>query len=133
MIRDKLFWFYAYDQSQRNFPGTARPSDPNDLFAPANAALPAGETCSTDSLHHASALSLSTEGDYNSWLIAALYGVSFQAGSAYYTQGLGIVQSLIGSVPRIRRPGHQPAQAGLPDQRPQPPVADVQPHALLLS
>jgi hypothetical protein len=101
LIRNKLFFFYAYDQEARNFPGISRPSDPNDLFAPANATLPAGETCSTNAFT-ASTLTLSTEGDYNACLIAALYGTSFQAGAAYYTQGLGILQSLIGYVPRTQ-------------------------------
>jgi len=101
LIHDKLFWFYTYDQERRNFPGISRPTDPNDMFAPANATLPTGETCSTSSFT-SSTLTLSTEGDYNACEIAALYGVSFQAGAAYYTQGLGIVQSLIGIVPRTQ-------------------------------
>jgi hypothetical protein len=99
ILRDKLFWFYAYDQSRRNFPGTAAPKDPNDLFAPSNSVLPAGETCTTSAFTSTS-LTLSTEGDYNACEIAALYGTSFQAGSAYYTQGLGIVNSFLGTVPR---------------------------------
>jgi len=78
LIHDKLFWFYAYDQSRRNFPGTAAPRDPNDLFAPSNVVLPAGETCSTSSFT-STTLTLSTEGDYNACEMAALYGVSFQA------------------------------------------------------
>jgi hypothetical protein len=40
IIHDKLFWFYGYDQQQRNFPGTARASDPADTFAQANSTLP---------------------------------------------------------------------------------------------
>jgi Carboxypeptidase regulatory-like domain/TonB dependent receptor len=99
IIRDKLFWFYAYDQSRRNFPGTARPTDPNDLLAPSNAVLPSGETCSTTAFT-STALTLSTEGDYNACAIAALYGTSYQGGSAYYTQGLGIVNSFLGTLPR---------------------------------
>jgi hypothetical protein len=101
LLRDKLFWFYTYDQERRNFPGVSRPSDPNDFFAPSNATLPSTETCSTSSFTTAS-LSYSAEGDYNACLIAALYGVSFQAGSAYYQQGLGILQSFIGIVPRVQ-------------------------------
>ena len=42
-------------------------------------------------------LTFSTEGDYNACALSALYGLnSFQAGSAYYTQGLGILKSFIG-------------------------------------
>jgi hypothetical protein len=99
ILHDKLFWIYTYDQERRNFPAISRPTDPNDFFAPSNAQLPAGETCSTTQFT-TTAITYSAEGDYNSCLIAALYGVSFQAGSAYYQQGLGILQSFIGTVPR---------------------------------
>jgi hypothetical protein len=101
LLRDKLFFIYTYDQERRNFPGISRPTDPNDFFAPSNATLPVGETCSTTAFT-TTTLSLSAEGDYNSCLIAALYGVPFQAGSAYYQQGLGILQSFVGIVPRTQ-------------------------------
>jgi hypothetical protein len=100
---DKIFWFYAYDQVRRNFPGTGRAPDPNDTFAPSNATLPAGETCTPRSggqFTATGAPTLSTEGDYNSCAIAANLGVNFQAGSAYYQQGLNIISSFLGTVPR---------------------------------
>lgn len=100
LLRNKLFWFYAYDQERRNFPGTGRAPDPNDTFAPSNATLPAGETCNSNTFTSTS-LSLSTEGDYNACAIAASFGISFQAGSAYYQQGLNIVSSFLGTVPRV--------------------------------
>jgi hypothetical protein len=99
ILHDKLFFIYTYDQERRNFPAISRPTDPNDVLAPSNATLPAGETCSTTAFTTTS-LTYSAEGDYNACEIAALYGVSFQAGSAYYQQGLGVVASLIGIVPR---------------------------------
>jgi hypothetical protein len=98
--RQKLFWFYAYDQARRNFPGTGRAPDPNDTFAPSNATLPGGETCNATSFT-SSSLSLATEGDYNACAIAASFGTNFQAGSAYYNQGLNIVSSFLGTVPRV--------------------------------
>jgi hypothetical protein len=101
IIKDKLFWIYTFDQERRNFPAIARPSDPNDFFAPSNAQLPSNETCSTTAFT-TTAITYSAEGDYDSCLIAALYGVSFQAGSAYYQQGLGILQSFTGSVARTQ-------------------------------
>ncbi|MGA3011696.1 MAG: TonB-dependent receptor [Terracidiphilus sp.] len=105
---DKLFWFYAYDQNRRNFPGTGRAPDPNDTFAPSNATLPSGEeTCTQNPVSGAitqftatSSPTYSTEGDYNACAIAATMGVNFQAGSAYYQQGLGIISSFLGTVPR---------------------------------
>jgi hypothetical protein len=96
---DKLFWFYAYDQGRRNFPGTGRAPDPGDTFAPSNASLSSGETCTTSNFTSTS-LSLSTEGDYNACAIAASFGVDYQAGAAYYQQGLGIISSFLGAVPR---------------------------------
>jgi hypothetical protein len=47
IIKDKLFWFYTYDQFQRNFPGTAVPSNPGAFFQAPDAALPAPYTCAT--------------------------------------------------------------------------------------
>jgi len=103
---DKIFWFYAYDQVRRNFPGTGRAHDPNDTFAISNATLPSTETCTgTGSSIHAftatGSPTYSTEGDYSSCALAAALGVNFQAGSAYYQQGLGLVSSYLGTVPRV--------------------------------
>ena len=102
LIRDKLFWFYSYDEERRNFPFDSRPNDPSDVFAPSNPTLPAGETCSTSSFTTSNTLSVLTGGDYSACEIAAMYGVSYQVGSAYYTQGLGILQSFTGMVPRTQ-------------------------------
>ncbi|WP_035347357.1 TonB-dependent receptor [Edaphobacter aggregans] len=38
LIKDKLFWFYAYDQYKRNFPGTAKAGNPGLFFAAPTAA-----------------------------------------------------------------------------------------------
>ncbi len=103
IIHDKLFWFYSYDQERRNFPFDARPTDTTDSLAPSNSFLPSSETCSTSTFTATTASqSVYTEGDYSSCEIAALFGTSFQAGSAYYTQGLGIVNSFTGVVPRVQ-------------------------------
>lgn len=99
LLRDKLYFIYTYDQERRNFPSISRPTDPNNFFAPSNATLPSTETCSTSAFTTAT-VTYTSVGDYNSCLIAALFGVSFQAGSAYYQQGLGILHSFIGVVPR---------------------------------
>ncbi|GGG98707.1 TonB-dependent receptor [Silvibacterium dinghuense] len=46
LIKDKLFWFYAYDQYRRNFPGVAKPSSPNAFFSQsADMALPSDDSC----------------------------------------------------------------------------------------
>jgi len=48
LITNRLFWFYAYDQFKRNFPGLAKPSSPAAFFNYwADLSLPSGATCST--------------------------------------------------------------------------------------
>ncbi len=91
LLRNKLFWFYSYDQSQRNFPGTARASDPSDTFSPADQVLPAGLTCSSSGLSY---------GDQGACGIQTAFGVSYQAAASYYQQGLGVIASFLGVVPR---------------------------------
>jgi len=100
LIHDKLFWFYSYDQSQRNFPGTARASDPTLTFAAADNTLPAGETCTSTASPSAWAAATYTAGDAYACQEALALGVPYQAGAAYYEQGLGIVSSFLGTVPR---------------------------------
>jgi Carboxypeptidase regulatory-like domain len=95
LLRDKLFWFYSYDQSRRNFPGTSRASDPTLTFSPADTTLPGGTTC------NAGTYSASTiGGDAYACKLANVFGLNYQAGAAYYTQGLGIISSFLGTVPR---------------------------------
>jgi hypothetical protein len=45
IVKDKLFWFVAYDRYHHNFPGTAVPTSPSNFFAYPDAALPSGKTC----------------------------------------------------------------------------------------
>ena len=45
IIKDKLFFFYAFDQFKRNFPGTAKANNPGSFFTQPDAALPAGYAC----------------------------------------------------------------------------------------
>jgi hypothetical protein len=102
LLHDKLFWFYSYDQSQRNFPGTARASDPTDTFAAADSTLPNGVTCTGGNLNTTSG---TAPGDGAACQEANALNLgsgpgAYQAGAAYYTQGLGVISSFLGAVPR---------------------------------
>ncbi len=106
ILRDKLFFFYSYDQSRRNFPGTATASTATaGLFAPADATLPAGESCSAGK---GTNTTTTLTGDYGVCSLAyALYltsgqsvAASYQQGAALYNQGLGVLASFLGPVPR---------------------------------
>jgi hypothetical protein len=99
LIHDKLFWFYAYDQSQRNFPGTARASDPADTFAAADSNLPPGTTCANGVFSGNVANAAPGDSDACQEQNALNLG-SYQAAAAYYEQGLGIISSFLGTVPR---------------------------------
>jgi hypothetical protein len=104
LIHDKLFWFYSYDQEIRNFPGTARSSDPTLTFAPADATLPAGTTCSGGTFNAGTVTSYGTGDPYACAEANALSSggslFNYQQGAAYYGQGLGIISSFLGTVPR---------------------------------
>jgi outer membrane receptor protein involved in Fe transport len=45
IIKDKLFWFVAYDRFHHNFPGTAVPNNASTFFGMPDAALASGVTC----------------------------------------------------------------------------------------
>jgi hypothetical protein len=78
LVKNRLFWFYSYDQQMRNFPGIARASDPTDTFA--SATSPGGAADVSQ--------------------LATALGVNTQAATAYYNQGLQVMNSFLGEVPR---------------------------------
>jgi hypothetical protein len=95
IFRDKLFFFFAADRFQRNFPAVAAASNPTSFFATPDAALPAGKVCggtgaTAPSTIDAAACTLQTN------LKLASYG----AAATDYTSGLANLNSLLGTVPR---------------------------------
>lgn len=148
ILKDKIFWFYAYDQSRRNFPGTARTTDPTDLLTLATP-LTGKESCtlasgnyfgspqinytSPDGSFSQTAIPISGkqfilqvptglgaqslpqypvgqtfQGNFGACMLAAAINptaasgaLNYQAAAAYYNQGLGIMSSFFGYVPRV--------------------------------
>jgi hypothetical protein len=141
ILKDKIFWFYGYDQSRRNFPGIARTSDPYDMFALAtplsgkeSCANPGGNSFGAPFVNYTSpdgtfnsgsvavTANLSTpattglaaypigrsyQGNFGACALAvALAGTTsvstpnYQAAMAYYNQGLGVLSTFFGTVPR---------------------------------
>ena len=104
LIKDKLFWFYSYDQQKRNFPGTARVGNPSAFFTTPAAALPAGKTCSGATAIKASDFNNNTN-LFNATsgacsLFTRLNLANYGAGANQYNQGLGLMQSFLGPLPR---------------------------------
>jgi hypothetical protein len=74
---DKLFWFFAYDQHQRDFPGVARANQPAAFFA-----APSAQTIET---------------------LAGRTGQSSSEALASWNSALGELGGLLGNVPRSVR------------------------------
>jgi len=74
IIRDKLFFFFAFDRYDRNFPGTAKASNPAAFFA-----APSSSTLST---------------------LATRLGVTTTEAQTLYTNGLNDLLGELGPVPR---------------------------------
>jgi outer membrane receptor protein involved in Fe transport len=71
LIKDRLFWFYAYDQYQRNFPGVAKPATPSAFFNQyADMTVPAGSCTATSSSANFIPFDGAQPGDTNACAIA---------------------------------------------------------------
>ncbi len=74
VIKDKLFWFFAYDGFHRNFPGTGVATSPSAFYA-----TPSSSTIST---------------------LATRLGVTTAQAQALYTNGLSDLNTMLGPTPR---------------------------------
>ncbi len=96
IIKDKLFFFFAGDGFQRNFPGVAVASNPTSFFALPDTNLPAGKTCgvttgaAAPSAIDASACTLQTN----------LALPTYTAAANAYINGLTGLNTMLGTVPR---------------------------------
>lgn len=111
LIKDKLFWYYTYDQHHRNFPGTAKANSPSAFFSQPDASLTGlngSPTCdlTTGYLSGSATASASnyfsnyTLDSYACTLAARQRLSSYEAGAAAYGAGLGNLLTDLGSVPR---------------------------------
>jgi hypothetical protein len=104
LIKDKLFWFYSFDQFKRIFPGTARATNPAAFFTTPDAALPAGYTCNlaTGAVTAPTGSAAASTIDQQACLLSArLSYSSYAAGSAAYNQQLQALLGDLGPVPRF--------------------------------
>lgn len=94
LLRDRLFWFYAFDDYIRNFPLVAQAGSPNAFFAASDVALPTGKACggtgtAAPSTADAAACTLGTN-----------LGLGYAAASTQYNAGLAGLLTEVGIVPR---------------------------------
>ena len=105
--KDKLFWFYGYNEFHRNFPGTAKAASPSSFFIVPDAAAPAGSVCSTTGSTAGSMTGLTSSSttyqvDQESCELAArLHYPTYAAGASVYTTQLANLLPDLGPVPRF--------------------------------
>jgi hypothetical protein len=95
IFRDKVFFFFAGDRFQRNFPAVAVASTPSTFLAQPDGALPAGKACggtgaTAPSTIDAAACTLQTN----------LGLATYSAAATVYNNGLTGLNSMLGTVPR---------------------------------
>ena len=117
LVRDKLFWFYAYDQYRRNFPGVSKPGSPAAFYNQfADLTLPAGASCTTATttsgttttvnaaFSKGTSTTANTTGDTNACALAErVYAGNYASAAANYDQLL--FGKAVSSVTGLTNPG----------------------------
>ncbi len=104
LIKDKLFWFYAFDEFRRNFPGTAKANNPAAFFLAPTANAPGnGGTCSltTGVISTPTGGAAASTADTAACTLAGRLRQSYAQGSATYNTQLQALLGDLGSVPRV--------------------------------
>ena len=106
LIKDRLFWFYAFDQFKRNFPGTARANNPNSFFT-VPTALAAGQSCNTatGTVTVAKGTTAASTLNQQNCLLAARLSLTtpttYTQAATMYNQQLQALLPDLGTVPRF--------------------------------
>ena len=95
IIKDKLFFFFTYDQYRRNFPGLAAIPSPAAFFAAPAATQPAGQTPS-----QCASASANSQATKNVCTVANNLGATYASALNSYNTALNDLLSELGPVPR---------------------------------
>ncbi len=107
IIKDKLFFFYAFDAYRRNFPGTAKANNPSLFFVAPDQTLTGTQACSTTTgTLSGAATGTASSADASVCLLAARLttaGVptTYAQAASSYNQQLQNFLTDLGSVPRF--------------------------------
>jgi hypothetical protein len=93
--KDKLFFFFAGDRFDHNFPAVAVATQPTNLITTPDTALPAGKVCGTTGTTAPSTIDAAV-----CTLQTNLSLASYTTAANDYISGLGGLNSLLGTVPR---------------------------------
>jgi outer membrane receptor protein involved in Fe transport len=101
LIKDKLFFFYTYDQHSRIFPMTGVPTTPSAFYSLPDGALPNGAACNLATGYLSGAPSNENALNPQACTLAArLKLTSYAAGAAQYASGIAALNSDLGLIPR---------------------------------
>lgn len=96
IFKDKVFFFFAGDRFQRNFPAVAAASSPASFYTLPDAALPPGKTCGVTT----GAAAPSTIDAAACTLQTNLGLATYAAAATDYSNGISGLNSMLGTVPR---------------------------------
>ena len=104
ILRDRLFFFFAFDKFLRNFPGTSAPSSPSLFYAVPDATV---ANCSKTSSAGTKTIGASVDGavcelaaNLNGVKLAAVTPAQYTAALTTYTNGIAGLSSITGVTPR---------------------------------
>jgi len=100
ILKDKLFFFLAFDRFNRNFPITLAPSNPTLFYAVPDATLPAGTTCASASLSSVDAATCALAVSLNKTPLANITQAQYAAAQGKYLAGIAGLTSILGLGPR---------------------------------
>jgi hypothetical protein len=112
ILKDKLFFFFAFDDYKRNFPGLSLPNNPSIFLSFPDATLPAGATCAKTATTGVDGATCQLAANLNKLLPVVAGGkvvtpnyalvtpTQYAAAAAVYTKGIQGLITETGAVPR---------------------------------
>jgi len=102
LLKDKIFWYYTYDQHSHIFPGFGKPQSPATFFSLPDTALPGASTCNLTTGYFNANGATAAANDASACTLAARTGqTSYASGASLYTSGLAALLPDIGKTPRV--------------------------------
>ena len=96
IIKDKLFFFFAFDKFLRNFPGIGAPSSPTLFYATPDASA----TCSGTTTATVNGAVCALAANLSRVTVATVTPAQYSAAYTTYTNGISGLNSLTGTTPR---------------------------------
>ena len=98
IIKDKLFFFFAFDKFLRNFPGVSAPSSPALFYATPDATV---TTCTGTTTATVDGAVCQLAANLNKTTLAAITPTQYTAAVTSYTNGIAGLSGITGLTPRV--------------------------------